>query len=143
MKFKNLVALLIPMLFSCSVEPQAIDYGSSQCHFCKMTIVDSQHASEIVTVKGKSYMYDAIECMLNDLQNRNQTEIKLYLVADYQNPGNLIDVSEAHFLICDAIPSPMGAYLSAFSDQNKRDELSDNNEGDNFGWHQIKAKFLN
>ncbi|MFT6868148.1 MAG: hypothetical protein ACJA08_002998, partial [Cyclobacteriaceae bacterium] len=34
-------------------------------------------------------------------------------------------------------------YLSAFSDQNKRDELSDNNEGDNFGWHQIKAKFLN
>ena len=53
---KKLIQLLIPILLitvSCKVEPDEIEYGKDGCHFCKMTIVDNQHAAELVTAKGK------------------------------------------------------------------------------------------
>ena len=56
---------LLLLVFSCNVSPKPIDYGSDGCHFCKMTIVDKVHAAEIVTKKGKVYMFDATECMIN------------------------------------------------------------------------------
>lgn len=53
------------LLSACTPKAQSITYGADMCHFCKMNIVDVQHASEIVTKKGKVFKYDAIECMLN------------------------------------------------------------------------------
>ena len=48
---------VITMLLACSVEPKPINYGRDACHFCKMTIVDNQHAAEIITLKGKAFKY--------------------------------------------------------------------------------------
>jgi len=33
----------------CKVEPEPINYGKDQCHFCKMNIVDKQHAAQSST----------------------------------------------------------------------------------------------
>ena len=79
-----------------------------------MTIVDEAHAAELVTFKGKVYKFDAIECMVN-YERRNPNEYKFRLAMDYLNPGNFLEVEMATFLISENIPSPMGAYLSAFS----------------------------
>ena len=107
--------LLISVMFACSVEPKPILYGSDGCHFCKMTIVDRQHAAQIVTNKGKVFNYDAIECMLNDLDSKDEQKIALILVNDYDAPGQLTDARDASYLISKAIPSPMGAFLTGFS----------------------------
>ena len=55
----GLVALFLAV--SCSPEAQPINYGSDQCDFCRMTIVDKAHAAEVVTKKGRAYKFDSGE----------------------------------------------------------------------------------
>ena len=45
-------------LSSCNIQPQPINYGEDACHFCKMNIIDKQHAAQIVTSKGKAFKFD-------------------------------------------------------------------------------------
>ena len=88
--------LLMTVLFtSCEVGPEPIRYGEEGCQYCKMTIVDKQHASELVTTKGKVYKFDAIECMINFKSENPSKDFELELVNDYKNPGQLIDATFA------------------------------------------------
>ena len=105
--------LIFFILTSCDIKPQPINFGEDACHFCKMTIVDKQHAAQIVTKKGKAYKFDAVECMLNHLEDIDTTEIELFLVTDYLDPGFLIDATSSHYIISENIPSPMGEFLSS------------------------------
>ena len=132
--------VLLGILSSCSVEPQAIQYGNDACHFCKMTIVDKQHAAEAVTAKGKVFKYDAGECLINDLKQKEDVEMAFLLVNDYANPGDLVDVNSATFLISENIKSPMGANLTAFSSNTEADKALDQHGGDLFNWANIQQK---
>lgn len=127
---------------SCKVEPKEINYGHDHCKFCDMTVVDKTHAAEYVTSKGKAFMFDAIECMVRDI-NRNQDENKLsfILIADYGNPGELVDAKTAVYLISEAIKSPMGANLSGFSSKEKAQTTLNENGGKLFNWSQLKEDF--
>ena len=130
------------LLFSaCDIKPVEINYGKDACHYCTMTIVDNQHAAELLNDKGKAFKYDAIECMLNDIKRRSESEIGMILVNDYNNPGNLVIAEEATYLVSEAIPSPMGAFLSAGIDQNKIVALKTENGGAIFSWETIKREF--
>ncbi|MFY0653236.1 MAG: nitrous oxide reductase accessory protein NosL [Cyclobacteriaceae bacterium] len=129
------------ILASCKVGPKEINYGEDACHFCKMTIVDAQHASELVTVKGKVFKYDAIECMMNHLAKWDEVDLEYYLVADYSKPKVLVDATKAHFLVSKAVPSPMGEYLSAFEDKGQRDELHKEKDGEKLSWSELQKRF--
>ena len=131
-----IITLLV--VSSCKVEPEQINYGKDGCHFCKMTIVDKQHASELVTAKGKVYKYDAIECLINDLKKRDSAEVGLLLVNDYKKPGELISTATATFLISEGVPSPMGAFLSAFSDKADAEAVKSENGGELFDWQEVQ-----
>ncbi len=139
--FKIVFSLLIT--FACNIGPEPINYGSDACYYCKMNIVDRQHASEIVTKKGKVFKYDAIECMLNDSENNSSEKVALYLVADYKTPGSLIDATKATFLISPGIPSPMNGYLSAFKEKSHALKIQKEKTGDIFNWEEIKRKVFN
>lgn len=132
--------ILILLGIACSTEPQPINYGSDACAFCQMTIVDRQHAAEIVTVKGKAYKYDAIECMINDYRKWKRPEVAHFLVNDYTNPGVLIDAKEAHYLISEEIPSPMGEFLTGFENESGLRSLNIS-EGEEFNWTELKIRF--
>ncbi|RSC94798.1 nitrous oxide reductase accessory protein NosL [Tenacibaculum singaporense] len=120
------------LLLSCKIAPKEIQYGTDMCHSCQMTIVEKTHASEIVTKKGRAYKYDAIECMLQDLDKRDVSKIELFLVTDYSNPATLIKAKEATFLVSKEIKSPMGANLSAFANKE-----AINVPGQQFNWDEI------
>ncbi|NOX17400.1 MAG: hypothetical protein GXO87_03850 [Chlorobi bacterium] len=128
-------------LVSCSIEKSPINYGKDACHFCKMTIVDRQHAAEVVTDKGKAYKYDAIECMLNDLQGNKERKIALFLIDDYSSPGELIDAKEATYLISENLPSPMGANLTGFGSKEKAMETQKEKGGTIYSWNDLKRLF--
>ncbi|XOV91258.1 MAG: nitrous oxide reductase accessory protein NosL [Bacteroidota bacterium] len=127
-------------LNSCEAKPQPINYGEDACDFCRMTIVDQQHAAQLVTRKGRAYKYDAIECMINDLKRWDSQEIKYYLVADFKNPGVLTDATNAKYLISEAIPSPMGASLSAFAEESSRKKTFDSVGGQMLQWTQLQLE---
>ncbi|MCW5517176.1 nitrous oxide reductase accessory protein NosL [Muriicola sp. Z0-33] len=133
--------ILIGLLVSCKVSPQPITYGSDGCHFCSMTIVDRQHAAELVTEKGKVFKFDAVECMLNHLKDVDNTTIAMFLVNDYDAPGELVDAAEANYLICDEIPSPMGEYLTAFGTKEGVEKAFKENGGETFTWPELKLRF--
>lgn len=135
------IIFLITFTCACSIAPRPINYGSDACHYCKMTIVDKQHAAQIVSQKGKSFKYDAIECMMNDINRRDVMAIADFLVADYNNPGKLLDARKAHFLISKAIKSPMGEFLSAFSSEQLVREKVGLLGGKYFSWQTLRQEF--
>ncbi|NMH87477.1 nitrous oxide reductase accessory protein NosL [Flavivirga algicola] len=141
LKYYSTIILLLLFCFSCNVKPQAIDYGSDGCHFCKMTIVDKVHAAEIVTKKGKVYKFDATECMINFMKEFDSSKIQLYLSNDYKTPEALIDATQATFLISENIPSPMGAFLSAFKTEEDAKKIQEEKGGTLYNWNELLAHF--
>ncbi|XMO88220.1 nitrous oxide reductase accessory protein NosL [Algibacter sp. AS12] len=139
LKHYSIFALLL-LILSCNVSPEPINYGSDGCQFCKMTIVDKIHAAEIVTKKGKVYKFDATECMINFLKDFDTSEIQLYLSNNYTTPEALIDATKATFLISKNIPSPMGAFLSAFKSENDAKNVQADKGGELYSWETLLAK---
>ncbi len=137
---KNIVYIIVLSLslISCEIGPESIHYGEDGCEFCKMTIVDKQHASELVTSKGKVYKFDAIECMINFRKEHKDIQYALYLVNDFSNPGELIDATMATYLISPQISSPMGANLSAFYVESVANEVQFSHGGELYDWNEIQ-----
>lgn len=132
-----LIYALLLIIFSCNTSPQAIDYGNDGCHYCKMTIVDKIHAAEIVTKKGKIYKFDATECMVNFIKEFDKSEIKLYLSNNFNEPEDFVDATQATFLISPNIPSPMGAFLSAFKTKDEAAAVMLEKDGDLYSWDTL------
>ncbi len=137
---RNLLYVLIASIFlcvSCEVKPKEIAYGEAACHFCRMTIVDHQHAAQLVTHKGKVFNFDAAECMVNYLDEIDDNTIGLLLVSDYNHPGKLIPAETATFIISEGIPSPMGANLSSFSNIKDAERILSEKGGDLYDWQSL------
>ncbi|MDO5979318.1 nitrous oxide reductase accessory protein NosL [Flavivirga spongiicola] len=139
LKHYSTITLLLLLCFGCNVKPQAIDYGNDGCHFCKMTIVDKVHAAEIVTKKGKTYKFDATECMINFIGEFDASEIQLYLSNNYNEPEALIDATQSTFLISKNVPSPMGAFLSAFKSEEDAKKVQKEKGGTLYTWKTLLA----
>ena len=80
----------------------------------------------------------AIECLLQDTERNKEDEVSLYLVVDYLNPEGFIDATKATYLVSEAIPSPMGAYLSAFKEQSKAKDFVKTEDDKVYSWSEIQ-----
>lgn len=141
LKLYFILPVLMLLNVSCKVAPQPIQYGTEACDYCSMTIVDEQHAAQVVTKKGRAAKFDAIECMVNYLSDTEMSEIGLFLITDFAHPGELIDATEATYLISPEIPSPMGADLSGFSERNEAASMARDHNGEIFTWSELLAKY--
>lgn len=149
MKIKNKIIavrlsytlLILPLIYSCSVNAQKINYGEDLCHNCKMHIVDTQHAAQIITKKGKKFIYDSLECMLNEMSNMNLNKNKLYLANTYHGKEMFFNVNNLTFLISKKIPSPMGGNLTAFKNSHDVHKIIKEIGGENYTWEEIKRKY--
>ena len=133
----TLLAAACLLITSCQAGPKPIEYGIDGCYFCKMTIVDKLHAAEVVTHKGKVYKFDAIECMVNFMEDFNRDQIALYLCNSYTKTETLIDATNATFLISENIPSPMGAFLSAFKNSEDANLVQSQKGGHLYTWESL------
>lgn len=140
LKQHALILLTTLIITSCNVAPEPIAYGDDGCHFCKMTIVDKIHAAEIVTKKGKVYKFDATECMVNFIAEFDASQVELFLSNDYTKPEALIDATKATFLISKNVPSPMGAFLSAFENKADAEAVQKEKGGDLYTWKTLLTK---
>lgn len=141
MKYTSLLFIFLLMFGGCKVEPEPIHYGSDACHYCSMTIVDTQHAAEFVTDTGKVFKFDAIECMMNGLKETEGTKMTLFMVNGFENPGQLINADKATYLISENIPSPMGENLSAFESREVAEKVQSEQTGELFTWQGLKERF--
>ena len=138
---KLLFLSIIALVFSaCEVSPKPINYGSETCAYCKMTIVDKQHASQLVNTNGKAYNFDAIECMIHYFEENKDTKFELYLVNNFEKPGTLINAKTATYLISPQISSPMGANLSGFALEKAAKKAQKQYDGEVYSWEKIRKK---
>jgi copper chaperone NosL len=133
----GLVMVVGMMLSSCSNEPVAIPYGEANCDHCQMTIVDQGYGCELVTHKGKVFMFDAIECMLHFKEEREIESWKYEMVTALNNPGHLMDVKDAIYLRSSELQSPMGLNITAFSGDSPGEEFS----GTVYSWRDLQRAF--
>lgn len=135
------ITLALIICSACNKKPKPIDYGNDGCHFCKMTIVDKIHGSELITDKGKIFRFDATECMLNYISDNQDLRIGSVLTNYYEAPTELIIVQEATYLISENLPSPMGANLTAFSTQEGAEEIRSIKGGKLYTWESLRSHF--
>ena len=137
------LSIFIGLLFvSCNKEPQAIDYGKDPCFSCQMTIVDKIYGAEIITDKGKVYKFDAAECLIRFKNELTESKVGYQFVTNYvEEPEKFIPMNEAKYLISENLPSPMGAFLTAFKTEKHILEMQQEVGGKIFTWNELEQYF--
>ncbi len=132
--------ILASLIIGCSKEPQPINYGHEQCSFCKMTVADPRYGAELISATGKIYKFDSIECLISFGASGAVAENKIFksLVTDFANPQTFVDAKTAIYLISPNLPSPMGANLTGFQQQNDAVKIQSENGGNIFSWNEVK-----
>jgi copper chaperone NosL len=105
--------------------------------------MDHRYGAELVTQKGKVFTFDAAECLIDYLYQHEDLiqSASFLLVTAYTEPDQLIDALSATYLVSKEMPSPMGAYLTAFSSREMAQEYQDKNTGDLYTWEELFADF--
>jgi copper chaperone NosL len=136
-KYIIIVSVLIQV--SCSVKERPINYGTDECAYCKMIMMDHRFGAELVTEKAKVYTFDAAECLIDYLHYN--TEIaqasSLLLITPYTDPNTLFDATKASYLVSGEMPSPMGAYLNAFRDLETARSFQSTKGGKIYNWEEL------
>jgi len=140
---RAIINTLFSILFvctSCKPELRPIAYGKDNCEQCRMTVMNPQFAAALLSAKGKTFTFDAEECLVRYLKNNQKGDEDQFFVSDYMNPGSLIDASTAVFLHGDSIESPMGGNLAAFRNRNEAEAIRKVLGGKVLGWDEVVGR---
>jgi copper chaperone NosL len=137
---KKIIFLLL-LFSSCTTEPQPIVAGKDECHFCKMTVVDSRFATELITDKGKVFKFDDIICMSKFIKAGKVDENKMsrILLTDFSD-NSLIDAETAFILESNELHSPMGGNAAAFLLKDEAHNMQKEKGGEIIEWKTLFAK---
>jgi copper chaperone NosL len=121
--------------------PAEIHYGQDQCDHCKMTIADKKFGSELVTVKGKVYKFDSIECLAayHVTAGLGAGEIHSMWVTDFSQPGSFLNVERAAIIASERQKSPMGIGLVAVATPEQAIRLIEVVGGKIISWEQVRT----
>ncbi|MDP3472457.1 MAG: nitrous oxide reductase accessory protein NosL [Algoriphagus sp.] len=141
-RYLSIFALLV-FLASCSADPRPIAYGQDGCHHCKMTLMDPKFGAELVTDKGKVFVFDDVNCMLQymDSEDGKSQMYKHILVIDYLNPGVLLDANYAFYLKSEEFKTPMASQIVAFPDYELLKEYKNKTGGVYLAWGELTTQF--
>jgi copper chaperone NosL len=147
MRLLNIAVLLFSamLMAGCTVEPDPILFGVQECAHCRMTITEKAFAAQLVTDKGRTHSFDAIECMMKYTTANigSFDKVRLFHVADQVQPNDMIDATQAVYVVSASIPSPMGGDLSAYQSQDAALARLGGEEGEILTWVDLIKKFDN
>ncbi|NNC94523.1 MAG: hypothetical protein HKN92_03105, partial [Chitinophagales bacterium] len=82
------------------------------------------------------------ECMIRYMDQENG-EFSLLLVNNFDKPKLLADSRASYYLISENVPSPMGAYLSAYSNLIEAEKMQKLKGGAIYTWDELIYYFNN
>ena len=110
------LAFGLMVIAACSLPgPRPIVVNKDICAYCKMTINNEQFCSQLVTQKGRIYVFDDLMCMISYKRENDQIAYDHFYIADFSNPSVFIDLEKAILIQSDSLRSPMGGNMSAFA----------------------------
>lgn len=144
MRFLSFILVLSFIQLSCSRDKSPINYGSDQCAHCQMMIMDKRFGAELITEKGKVYKFDAMECLIN--YKIDKPELSESIFNEWTNTidsqGKLMAASDVHYIRSLNMPSPMGMYISAFSERSAALSYLQENIGTLYSWKELNKNFF-
>lgn len=126
------------LLIGCTPEPRPINFGSDECAYCKMMITDSEFASQIVNQQGKAYKFDSIECMAAYAVTNHDDNVHSVWVPDFNNSDEWILADKAVYLHSETLRSPMGLFLSAYTDRPSAEKMQAEYGGTIIDFSEVK-----
>lgn len=138
-----LVLLFSVFFWQCATGPQPLKYGTDNCDFCKMTLMDNRFGAELMTKKGKAYKFDDVNCFVQ-FQKKGMpapADIAGWYVADYAHPGVLLDAKTAVYLRSDQLNTPMASGIAAFANAADLEAAKLQPGGETLNWAQLQAEF--
>lgn len=131
------VIMMMPLfLTACSSGPRPIKVGQEGCTFCKMTISDKRFGAELVTDKGKVFVYDDLHCLAEYLKQNPQVSNSDFYVTSFES-GDLIKSDKAVYLKSESLKSPMGSNIAAFASNESMNKFSGNYPGEVIQWNKV------
>lgn len=105
--------------------------------------MDSKFGGELVTEKGKVFIFDDVNCMLQymDSEDGKSQMYKHILVTDYLNPGVLLDANIAFYLKSEEFKTPMASNVVAFPDYDLLKEHMKKSGGVYLAWGELTTQF--
>lgn len=129
--------------WACSNDPKPIHFGKDACHACKMTLMDPVFGAEVVTQKGKTFVFDDVNCLMDFLNKENQPD-EAYahlLVVNHAEPEQLIDAKTAFYVLSDEIKSPMASRVAAFASETDMRVYRSKYNGVYLAWGELVTQF--
>jgi len=118
----RLMAMALVAMTACAggaLRPMAIRLGEDACAHCRMTIVSTRTAAQVIAPGGEPVMFDELGCLRDYLSERPVAADAWVFVADHRT-GEWIDAAGAVFTR-GSVPTPMGSGLMAHADTTSRD----------------------
>ncbi|MGE5106765.1 MAG: nitrous oxide reductase accessory protein NosL [Sphingobacteriales bacterium] len=133
---------IIFLFASCSTNPHPISYGKDNCYTCKMGFVDPKFGGEVITTKGKVYMFDDVICMVRFLKSGSieDKNISKKVLVNYQKENDFIDADKAYFLVSPGLKTPMNSNAAAFVSQTAAEKLKSSTDGKVLLWDEVYSK---
>jgi copper chaperone NosL len=119
--------------------PRAIVYGEEVCRHCHMTVGDPRFSAELVTLKGRVYVFDDIACLATFAAGETvpAAEVHSLWVHDFLQPDSLLDARTAIYVRVDSLHSPMGSRLVALRAGPEAERLRARLGGRLLSWDEI------
>lgn len=108
------------MMSACNkgdTNPVPINFGIDECNHCKMTISDKKYGAEILTAKGKAYIFDDLGCLADfekEFVKTHANEKLQRFVINFYSPASFINLDNAHLLKGSSLRTPMASGWVAF-----------------------------
>ena len=131
--------LLMVGVQGCSSGPEPIRFGKDACHFCKMIITDQRFGAELITDKHKIYKFDDTHCVVSFLKSGDvsKTAIADIYLIDYSQQGQFVKATESFLFQSDALRSPMGGNVAAFTAEDSLLKFKQELNGAAVSWNEL------
>lgn len=117
--------------------PQAVTINKDMCAHCKMTITNTHFATQLLTQKGRHYIFDDVVCMIDFVNENSEMEFDQLYTADFSEPASFVDVNNAKFFKSDSLRSPMGGNIAAFAIPDSLTKYMQKYGGTEISWPSI------
>jgi copper chaperone NosL len=133
------VATAVAALFlaACAAAPEAVHWGVEECAQCQMVISDDRYAAQVVDQRGKTYKFDAIECMTAFLNGDRLAAGDIHSVWVADGRDAWVRAEDAHFVHSENIRSPMGGGLTAHGTADAARQLHTEVGGEILPWAAV------
>ena len=103
-----------------------------------MTIMDKRFPASMLTLKGRTVHFDAVECLVDHLAAvEDPGQGTVLRVTDFSMPGSMTDATTAHYLVSENIASPMGRNISAYASPDSCQQMQHRMGGEMYSWNEL------